>query len=250
MNRGQNLDPQKAMPKHHAQQGKIGQGLSATAERCGDQAALAVVAVNDHHGRFIRRNHLEGVALLQLLEADVPRRLVFFRLLGVGLLVAGLAAVQLLPFLDLLRASQRSPRLVTDEWAMPLTGWANFLVPLFRTSPNGVGVHFQDTQQITSSYYLGISMAALALIAVWRARDRRVWLFAVITGACLVLALGRAGGAYTLLLNAFPPLALVRFPVKFVMLPVPISGRRPRPNDGSPAPAWRWASCSFWRSAR
>ena len=158
--------------------------------------------------------------LLQLLEADVPRRLVFFRLLGVGLLVAGLAAVQLLPFLDLLRASQRSPRLVTDEWAMPLTGWANFLVPLFRTSPNGVGVHFQDTQQITSSYYLGISMAALALIAVWRARDRRVWLFAVITGACLVLALGRAGGAYTLLLNAFPPLALVRFPVKFVMLPV------------------------------
>jgi hypothetical protein len=161
-----------------------------------------------------------ALGLLQLAQPDLPRRQVILRLLGVGLLVAGLAAAQLLPFLDLLRASQRSPRLAADEWAMPLTGWANFLVPLFRTTPNGVGIHFQDSQQITSSYYLGIGMAALTLIAVWRVRERRVRLFAVIAGVCLWLALGRAGGAYTVLLKVFPPLAFVRFPVKFVMLPV------------------------------
>ena len=161
-----------------------------------------------------------AVWLLQLAQPDPPRRQVFLRLLGVALLVAGLAAAQLLPFLDVLRASQRSPGSVADEWAMPLTGWANFLVPLFRTSPNGEGVHFQQSQAITSSYYLGISMAALALIAAWRVRERRVRLFAVITGVCLWLALGRAGGAYTVLLKLFPPLAFMRFPVKFVMLPV------------------------------
>ncbi|MGO8925436.1 MAG: hypothetical protein ACLQU3_00730 [Limisphaerales bacterium] len=163
---------------------------------------------------------LTALWLLQLCQADPPRRQVFLRMLSVGLLVAGLAAAQLLPFLDLLRASQRSPGLVADEWAMPITGWANFLVPLFRTFPNGAGVHFQDSQYITSSYYLGISMTALALIAAWRVRERRVRLCAVLTGVCLLLALGRAGGAYTVLLKAFPPLGLMRFPVKFVMLPV------------------------------
>ena len=163
---------------------------------------------------------LASLWLLQLWQADPPRRQVILRMAAEAVLVAGLAAAQLLPFLDLLRHSQRSPKVSGEEWAMPITGWANFLVPLFHTAPNGIGVHFQDTQQITSSYYLGISLAALALIAAWRVWDRRVRLFAILTGACLLLALGRAGAAYTVLLKVFPPLALLGFPVKFVMLPV------------------------------
>ena len=163
---------------------------------------------------------LTALWLLQLWQGDAPRWQVALRLPGVALLVAGLAAAQLLPFLDLLHSSQRSLRLAVDEWSMPITGWANFLVPLFRTEPHWAGVRFQVEQQITSSYYLGISMAALALIAAWRVREGRVRLFAVLTAAGLCLALGRAGGVYTLLLKVFPPLAFMRFPVKFVMLPV------------------------------
>ena len=54
----------------------------------------------------------------------------------VVLLVAGLAAAQLLPFLDLLAHSQRDSGYggggMSGVCAMPLTGWVNFLVPLFQ----------------------------------------------------------------------------------------------------------------------
>ena len=144
---------------------------------------------------------------------------VALRLLAVVLLVAGLSAAQLLPFLDLMRCSQRSPGIAPDEWPMPLTGWANFLVPLFRTVQSSAGVYFQDQQRITSSYYLGISVVLLALVAAWQVKDRRVVLFSAITGVCLVLALGHSGVVYSALLKLFPPLAFMRFPIKFVILP-------------------------------
>ena len=136
------------------------------------------------------------------------------------LLVAGLAAAQLLPFLDLMRNAQRASGVASKEWAMPLTGWANFVLPLFRTQRTPTGVYFQEQQDITSSYYLGIIMLALALIGIVQVPDKRVRLLAAFSGICLVLAFGPAAGVYTTLLKLFPPLGLVRFPVKFVMLPV------------------------------
>ena len=101
-----------------------------------------------------------------------------------------------------------------------VVGLGEFFVPLFRTVQSSAGVYFQTGQRITSSYYLGIGMAVLALIAAMRVREKRVRLLAIITGVCLVLALGDAGRVYTVLLKFFPPLGLMRFPIKFVMLPV------------------------------
>jgi hypothetical protein len=163
---------------------------------------------------------LVGLWFLQLTQHAGPRGKGLFRLVCVVALVTGLAAAQLLPFLDLLHFSERGSDAVADEWAMPLTGWANLLVPLFRMGQSSAGVYYQADQGITSSYYLGIGTVVLALIAVWRGRQARVVLLGAITAACLWLALGRAGGAYTLLLKAFPPLAFMRFPIKFVILPV------------------------------
>jgi hypothetical protein len=141
-------------------------------------------------------------------------------MITVVLLVACLAAAQLLPFLDLIRNAQRESGLPSDTWSMPLTGWANFLVPLFHTLRTPSGVYFQEGQDVTSSYYLGIGPLAIAVIACSLVRNKRVHLLAGVTAVCLVLAFGPAGGLYTVLLKAFPPLGFMRFPVKFVMLAV------------------------------
>ena len=48
---------------------------------------------------------------------------------------------------------------------MPAWGWANLLVPMFRSVVSVSGVTFQIGQAWTSSYYLGVVTLWLALIA-------------------------------------------------------------------------------------
>src|ERR1035441_7513266 len=107
------------------------------------------------------------------------------------LLVAGLAAAQLLPFLDLLVHSQRDSRFGAALWPMPPWGIANFFVPLFFSFPWAQGVSFQYDQYWTSSYYVGIGTVTLAMMAIARIRQRRVLILAVVLGSCL-LQIGRA----------------------------------------------------------
>ena len=137
----------------------------------------------------------------------------------VVLLVGGLAAAQLLPFLELLHHSERSSQSAdTLVWPMPKWGWANFLVPQFRCYGSAVGVSFQAGQDWTSSYYLGGSVFLLALLAAWRSRRRRVWLLAAVMTLALVLALGSEGYLYPLVRKLIPQAGLVRFTIKFVLL--------------------------------
>ena len=134
-------------------------------------------------------------------------------------LVALLSAVQLLPFLELLSASQRSSGgYAGSEWPMPAWGWANLLVPLFRAFPSHHGVFAQTTQHWTSSYYAGIGVLVLALWAAVRVRDRRVWLLTAVTAMSLLLALGDAGLLYGWVHHVFPAIEVMRYPVKFVLL--------------------------------
>ncbi|MHB8519412.1 MAG: hypothetical protein ACYDH9_01520 [Limisphaerales bacterium] len=135
-------------------------------------------------------------------------------------LVSGLAAAQLLPFADLLAHSQRDPGYGQTFWPMPIWGWANFLVPLFRCYPSSQGVFFQYDQFWTSSYYHSIGVLALALFAAWRIRRRRVWLLAGLMGLSLVLALGDGGYLYTWLRRVLPLMGFMRFPIKFVVLTI------------------------------
>jgi len=143
------------------------------------------------------------------------------RLGMVGVLVTGLAAAQLLPFLDLLQHSQRGVGYVnTGGWSMPGTGWANFLVPLFECGRAHYGIYMQHDQQWTTSYYVGIGVFALAVLAAWRVRQPRVWCLALMLGLSLILALGDNGYLFGWLRRMAPQLGFMRFPVKFVVLAV------------------------------
>src|SRR5262249_22447671 len=105
-------------------------------------------------------------------------------------LVAGLAAAQLVPFLDLVAHSQRGTGYADTRWSMPLSGWANLLVPTIFERLWPIGVYFQYNQGWTSSYYLGIGGLLLALLGAWSVRERRVWLLTTSGCAAILLAMG------------------------------------------------------------
>ncbi len=149
-----------------------------------------------------------------------PRGKIVLRFLALGCLVALLCAAQLLPFLELLAHSQRDSGYAasTHDWSMPFWGWANFLVPLFRTAPTPQGVFLQTGQYWTSSYYAGIATVLLVAIAFRRNRDWRVLALGALLLVGMVLALGNGTLLYRALLFCFPQMGFVRYPVKFVIL--------------------------------
>ena len=158
------------------------------------------------------------------------RELVFRRVLvwqglrrfaAVVVLVAGLAAVQLLPFRDLLANSDRDASYgEADAWPMPIWGWANLIVPQFHASQSLCDTYHLAGQYWTKSYYVGVGVLVLALVGLWRARQWQVrWL----TGAALiglVLALGHNAFLYTWLRELVPAVGFARYPIKFIALPV------------------------------
>ena len=99
----------------------------------------------------------------QFVKGESPRVSMLWRYPLVVALVIALAAVQLLPFLDLAAHSQRSAGYADTRWSMPGWGWANFLVPMAFGRTWTEGVFFQNGQYWTSSYYLGIGALWLAL---------------------------------------------------------------------------------------
>jgi hypothetical protein len=137
---------------------------------------------------------------------------------SVALLVAGLSAAQLLPFLDLLAHSDRSSAFTDEEWALPLSGAANFFVPLFHYFPSHHGVMAQSNQPWTASYYLGVGAILLAALAIWRRRSRPVWILTATAVLSLWLACGSEGGLLPALKTLFPQLGYMRYPIKFVAL--------------------------------
>ena len=149
---------------------------------------------------------------------QAPRLRSALRFAWVVLFVAGLAAAQLLPFLDLAAHSQRSPGYADARWSMPCWGWANFLVPMAFGSVWNQGLFFQHGQAWTSSYYMGIGALLLAVLAVVTVRDRRVWLLGVAAGMALLLSFGDSVFLYRWARHFLPQLSLVTYPVKFVLL--------------------------------
>ena len=156
----------------------------------------------------------------QFFRASIPRGQMLGRIVLTGVLVAGLSAVQLFPFLDLLKHSHRDSGFGDSGWAMPFSGLANFLEPLFHCFDGGHGVFVQHDQYWTSSYYLSVGALLLAVVAVWRVRLGRVWLLAAATLASVLMALGQKGVLYAIVKAVLPQLGLMRYPIKFVVLAV------------------------------
>jgi len=151
------------------------------------------------------------------MEPLVPRAIAWRFPLMVAL-VAGLAAAQLLPFLDLAAHSQREQGFADTRWSMPSRGWANFLVPMAFGQVWSMGVFFQHDQAWTSSYYLGVGGLLLAIFAVWKIRHWRVWLFGMIALLALALSMGDHSFFYRSVRRFFPQLSLMTYPVKFVIV--------------------------------
>jgi hypothetical protein len=156
----------------------------------------------------------------EFVRGEFPGGKVLLRAGVVVLLIAGLSAAQLLPFFELLDYSRRQQSISAAMWPMPATGLANFLVPLFDCR-SYQGLFMQSGQSWTNSYYSGVTTVVLALGALWRARRyRRVWLLAGLTLLALVLALGEGTPVYGWVQRHVSAIGLMRFPVKFVILPV------------------------------
>jgi hypothetical protein len=136
------------------------------------------------------------------------------------LIVAGLAAAQLLPFLDLAAHSQREAGFADTRWSMPAWGWANFLVPMVFGGAFKQNLFFQYGQYWTSSYYLGVGALLLAAFALGKARGRRVWFL----GAVAVIGFLLASGDHNLVSRAIrrliPQLSLITYPIKYIGLTV------------------------------
>ena len=138
---------------------------------------------------------------------------------GLGL---ALAAIQLLPFLDLLAHSQRDVHWSSSDWAMPVWGWLNFFVPLFNSQAGSQGVFGQVGHSWVNSYYPGVMLTLCAIFAFWRRPTKLV-----LGGWCLLLfslalAQGGDGIIYDPVRKLIPALGYIRFPVKFVVLAVAI----------------------------
>lgn len=154
---------------------------------------------------------------LQLATGEFSRAL-FWRFPAIIILVTILAAAQLLPFLDLVAHSQRQAGYADLRWAMPGRGWVNFLVPMAFGCRLGEAIFFQYDQSWTSSYYLGIGTLWLALLAIWKSRNRSVYLLAGIAAAGIVLALGANTPVLPFLRKLCPQLSFVTYPVKYLLL--------------------------------
>ncbi len=162
---------------------------------------------------------LGATGLLEFVRGEGLRGKVLWRTCLIVLLISGLSAAQLLPFFDLLDYSRHQEAISASLWPMPLTGWANFFVPLFHCR-SFQGVFVQDNQFWINSYYVGVATLALALGTLWRIRRGHIWLPATLAGFCLILALGDATPVYGWLSRQVGVVSLVRFPIKFVIVAV------------------------------
>jgi hypothetical protein len=155
----------------------------------------------------------------EFISGNTPRATMLARFVIILLLVSGLCAAQLLPFYDLLRHSQRQGNYFTADSPIPSTGWANFIIPLSGCDPQN-GIYFQSGQYWIMSYYTGIITVTLAVLATWRRPRVQIWLPGVLSVICVVLAMGDATPLYPWLRTHVGIVGVVRFPVKFLILPV------------------------------
>ncbi len=156
--------------------------------------------------------------LRQFFKGETPRLAMLWSFPAVVALVAALAAIQLLPFQELLAHSQRESGYADTRWSMPGWGWVNFLVPMAFGRTWTEGVFFQNDQYWTSSYYLGMATLWLALLAMLCVRERRVWLLGGLAVVALIFAFGENTPIYPALRKLVPQLGFMTYPIKYVAL--------------------------------
>ena len=161
---------------------------------------------------------LAGLAGLDVIKHPAKRAKIAVRFVALVLIVTGISAAQLLPFLDLLRFSERAAAGAPVEWSILPGGWANFFVPLAGiTEQHPTGIYYHTGQHWTHSYYAGLLPWLLLVPALSGVGGTRKWLAIACVPCAFLLALGPDVHVYRWL-NALLPLDAMRYPVKFIVL--------------------------------
>jgi len=145
--------------------------------------------------------------------------------LTAGLLAAGLSAVQWVPALELLLASQRARHIeaTRTNWSLHPAQLVQHLVPLRSSElpiPEAARPRvFAGTEPMQESLYLGLATVALVLAAFLHRPGRRLaLLLSAVGAAAILLALGAHTPLVPAMLRLVPPLRIFRFPAKFTVL--------------------------------
>ncbi len=155
-----------------------------------------------------------------LLWVNPGRRLLVARqaglMMGVGL---GIAAVQLVPFVQFSLASQRvatADYAFATDYSLPPAHLITLVFPQFFGEPTELGYWSVPTfEELT--YYAGI-LPLLLLILALRKPTRLTWFFVAMMVLGLWLALGRYGVLYRLAYDYLLPFRLVRAPARAAFL--------------------------------
>jgi hypothetical protein len=176
---------------------------------------------------------LAGLAILHLLEASDRRRawrsLLYTSAVG-GLFGVALAAIQILPTLELLPRSARGAGFDFQE----LTTWSVHPIQLLNTViPNFFGSYYtighvlswgepytHGREGYIVSFFAGTGMVVLALLSVLSPRRRLCGVCSVLALGSVACALGRFNPVYSWMLEHVPLLRLGRYPSKYMLLGV------------------------------
>jgi hypothetical protein len=139
------------------------------------------------------------------------------------LLAGGLVAVQLVPFLELARLSDRVVRTGFDLVSFrsfPPRELLTFIFPYFFGNPTQFGGYTETLlgktyQDWLISPYLGVLPLVFTFFAKRDKLGRFLWATALIS---LLLAFGRYTPLYQLLYYCLPGISLIRYPVKYLFL--------------------------------
>ncbi len=145
---------------------------------------------------------------------------------AVGALAIALGAIQLLPSLALLGNSRRGihglPFRETTSWSYHPLQLLDWVVPDFFGSAvenptTWTSVLSNRNLPYLLSFFLGFVPLFLAVVGFRQARDPRARFAAAGGTTLLVLAFGQFTPVFALAYLLFPPLAMVRFPVKLII---------------------------------
>jgi len=171
------------------------------------EMALAAVAASTIALRHVRRPALAGQARWAAAAAAFAM---------------GIAAVQWLPAMDLLRHSVRATAgTVGDHWSVAPLGLLQCLLParldVLPLRDEVRAALFESREPYLPSLYLGLPAFGLALMAL-AARRRLAYGLGLMAVAGIALALGRHLPVLEAAQAVLPPLRVLRFPAKAMLL--------------------------------
>jgi hypothetical protein len=152
-------------------------------------------------------------------EPGLERRLLI-RQAGIMLLTGlGLAAVQLLPFVQLSLASQRLAGTdfeFASGYSLPPAHLVTLLLPEFFGEPTRIGYWSVPTFE-ELSYYAGLLVVLAIALAFWK-RSRLAGFYLLLMIAGLWMALGSYSGLYRAAYDVVPVVRLMRAPARWAVV--------------------------------